>query len=228
MRIEQMFSELSLNGHQSPTSKSSQREYSYEDSYQGSEWFSIEIQKIQSTKDLNEGDILPRRKRKRAKTYASQSNSPSFGNHTNVSESDSLRKSPVRSEFVNFSENTPNPKPEDLQVQSDSNREKSDDTKVSIEIDDNKEDSQDKEMDTTNEIKPRSIRITILNDLDKVIFEKSLTIDHDSIKIKPFLDIIDELWAKSRGLWKYKKFFKKALYKKFNIPDFDDIFQDNF
>lgn len=202
-------------------------EYRYEDTYEGSECFSIEIQKVHDNDDLNDGDVMPR-KRKMPKKYKTSQVSQSFEQATNTSESDSSKKSPVNSEFSNFSNNFPAPSPSPPS-ESNSERTESDDTMVAIEIEDQKEEtSADKEMDNSEETRPRCIRITIKDDLDQVIFSKNMVLDLENIKLKPFMDLIDEFCQKDKGLRKYKKFFKKALYKRFNIPEYTTLVDDNF
>jgi len=92
----------------------------------------------------------------------------------------------------------------------------------------NGEASKDVEMDTKSENKNRCIKVTIKDDENSVIFEKQMNINQDNIRIKPFLALINEFWMKDESLRKYKKFFKKALYKKFGIPELKNIVEDNF
>ncbi len=169
--------------------------FSYEDTYQDSECFSIEIQKIHSNPDLTEGDIMPRRRRKKGRKPTLPPSVPSqcSNNTTTPSENGSSAGSkeiPLEKIEVEDFTSAHN----DAVGQAPAKREESDDTMVSIEIEDEKEESanKDKEMDETDEMRPRCIRITIKDDLDQIIFEKNMVISKENIKIRPFLTLIDE------------------------------------
>eukprot|EP00344_Euplotes_crassus_P006598 CAMPEP_0197002208 /NCGR_PEP_ID=MMETSP1380-20130617/6741_1 /TAXON_ID=5936 /ORGANISM="Euplotes crassus, Strain CT5" /LENGTH=211 /DNA_ID=CAMNT_0042420223 /DNA_START=165 /DNA_END=800 /DNA_ORIENTATION=+ len=192
MRIEKMFSELSLNEKPIPPSQNKRKDDLYNDNAQIPNDSSIEIQKIHPNEDLTDGDIMPRRKRKRAKKHSPCLSSNNFSKHTHPSKNESLKKSSDMSVPGKAPRIPSESERQSSSDHSEYNKDKSDDTMVSIEIEDKKKESKDEEMDSTNENKPRCIRITIKDDLDQVIFEKNMVINQDNIKIKPFLNLIDE------------------------------------
>ena len=81
----------------------------------------------------------------------------------------------------------------------------------------------DVEMNSAFEVKTRCINIKIKDKRDHVIFEKQMVMNEDNVKIKPFLSLIDEFCEKDKSLMKYKDLFKKFLYKKFKIPEYETI-----
>lgn len=78
-------------------------------------------------------------------------------------------------------------------------------------------------MDTKGEAKSRWINIMIKDGKDKMIFEKQMVLDETNIRIKPFFTLINEFWERDKSLNKYKKYFKKILYKKFGIPEYETL-----
>ena len=89
---------------------------------------------------------------------------------------------------------------------------------------DNKE--ADIDMDSKNEVKVRWINIMIKDEHDNKLFEKQMIVNEDNVKIKPFLTLINEFCQVDKSLKKYQKFFKKVIYRKFGIPDYESLLED--
>mmetsp|Transcript_21802 Transcript_21802/g.19332 ORF Transcript_21802/g.19332 Transcript_21802/m.19332 type:complete len:199 (+) Transcript_21802:1-597(+) len=106
MRIEDLFSELSINDGVNSDKNIGDGYKHLEEPFQDSQCFSIEIHKIQNVSNPSEGDILPRRRKKAKGKKRSRKNSENdaFDNGSmTTSETGSSKKSPINDQ-TNFSE----------------------------------------------------------------------------------------------------------------------------